>query len=417
MRLIRGRCRRLLAVWLCMASVLLTAACTAPGTGQNSVTLVAPAPADSALTIFAAHETKLVAYRARDGSTRWTYTLKSEDYDLDYGLMYGDGLVLGFTFSGSQPDHLTLVAVDAANGHLRWRVRVAGLSAPQVAIASDYVVLELGTQGSPGPLRVIRASDGGLAHDIPLAGAGWIAADGDTAFECDYDAVLTAFRLDDGQPRWTVPVAPGSAVPGEGCSLRADGGIVFGSVIIPTPTGQRMNELVAVRERDGQQLWQKPLGLGALKYGVGYFFVESASSPGQLPSWSLVAYRTADGARLWQIPVGAAYSSNIAGDGNALVFRQGLDIRAVRASDGATLWRYAPSANHMLGVVDVADGLVFALSTGNWSIHNLPPPGTDTRQYLLVLGADNGRLYWQMPLDLSNIVIGGASGGTPTPGI
>lgn len=389
--------------------MLVTTACTAPGAGQTSATIVAPAPVDSALTIFAAHATNLVAYRARDASTRWTYTLKGEDYDLDYRLMYGDGLVLGFTFSSSQPDHLTLVAVDAATGSLRWRIRLAGLIGPQVALASDYIVLELGTQTSPGPLRVILASDGAQMHDIPLIGAGWIAADGDTAFECDYDATLTAFRLEDGQPRWTIPLAPGSAIPDEGCPLSAGGGIVFGHVTIPSATGQRVSQLVAVRERDGRKLWQKPLGLSVLDDGIGYGFASPAASPGQLPVQTLVAYHTANGDILWQVSLGMADIGAMAGDGNALVFGQGVDIRAVRASNGAALWRYAASANHTLGVADVAGGLVFALSSGNWSIHNPAPPGTDTRQYLLALGADNGRLYWQMPLDLSNIAIGEAT--------
>lgn len=405
MRITLGRWGRLFAIWLCFASALLGSACAR----QNSVTLVAPAPVDSTLSIFAVQGSSLVAYRARDGSTRWTYHLESENYDVDYGLWYGTGLVLGFTFSNSEPDHLTLVAVDAADGHLRWHARVAGLIAPQVAMANDYVVLELGTQPSPGPLRVIRASDGAQMHDIPLASEGWLAADGDTAFECSYDAMLTAFRLEDGQPLWTVPLAPGSAVPGEGCALSARDGIVFGHVTISTPQGQRMHELVAVRERDGHRLWQKPLGLDVLKDGVGYYFVESASPAGQPLARSLVAYRVADGEVLWQSPAGMGDISNIVGDGNVLVFAQGADVRAVRASDGASLWQYAHQANHSLRVADVAGGLTFALSIGDWSIHNPAPLGTDTRQYLLVLGAGNGRLYWQMPLDLSEIAIGGAT--------
>lgn len=355
-----------------------------------------------------------MAYRARDGSTRWTYTSQSENYDLDYGIRYGAGLVIGFTFSNSEPDHLTLVAVGAPDGRLRWHVRLPGLIAPQVAVARDYVVVELGTLGSPGPLRVIRASDGAQVHDIPLAGAGWIAADGDLAFECTHGAVLTAYRLEDGQPMWSVPIAPAAAAPEQPCGLSAGDGIVFGHVMIPTAQGQQMNELVAVRESDGHRLWQKPLGLDLLKDGRGYYFVEPASVPstGQIPTpRSLGAYRTADGKMLWQIPAGTEDNFNIAGDGNVLVFAQGGDLRAVRASDGASLWHYPHPPDHSLGVVNVTGGLVFALSTGGWSMRHPPPLGTDTRQHLLVLDAGNGRLYWQMPLDLSAIAIGTAISG------
>ncbi|MGH2518113.1 MAG: PQQ-binding-like beta-propeller repeat protein [Ktedonobacterales bacterium] len=371
--------------------------------------LVAPVPANSALSIFAAQGPTLVAIRARDGSTRWTYNPTSEDYNLDNGLWYASGLLFGFTFSNSQPDHLTLAAVRAADGQPRWHVRVSGLIAPQVAVASDYAVLELGGQQLPGPLRVIRMSDGAQMPDIPLSGAGWIAAEGDTAFACTYNAVLTAYRLGDDQPLWTVPVAPGLAIPGEGCSLEAGGGIVFCHVTISTPQGQRMNELVAVRESDGHRLWQKPLGLDLLSNGTGYVFDTSSNSSGQPPTESLVAYRTSDGTTLWQIPVPSGNNYNIAAEGNVIVFAQGGDLRAVSATDGSSLWTYAHRVEHTLGVVAEAGGLVFALSTGSWTIHNPAPFGTDTRQQLLVLGASNGKLYWQMPLDLSAIAIGDAT--------
>ena len=389
-----------------MASALLMGACA----GQSGVSLVAPAPVDSAaLSIFVARETSLVAYRARDGSTRWTYNTAGEDYDLDYGIEYGDGLVLGFTFSNSHPDHLTLVAVDAANGHLRWSVRVAGLYRAQVAMANNYVILE--PEGPPGPLRVIRASDGAEVRDIPLAGGGQIAADGDTAFECAPTGALTAFRLPDGKPVWTVSIMSGLPGAESGCGLSASDGIVFGSVTISVSIGRQMNEVVAMRASDGRRLWQKPRGLDLFTSGRGYFFVTPASElPGQDPTArSVVAYRVADGAILWQIPVSAEDTVNLAGDGNILALHQGADVRVIRASDGASLWRYAHPADHSLGVVDVAGGLVFALSTGAWSVHHPAPFGADTRDHLLALGARDGRLYWQMPLDLSSIAIGGAT--------
>jgi outer membrane protein assembly factor BamB len=409
MRASRGRCARLLAIALVLASILLTGACA----GSDSVTLVATAPVDDALSIFTNQGSTVTAYRARDGSTRWTSNPVSEDNAPDDSFWYADGLVFGWTFNSSEPDHLTLVAVDSADGHLRWRVRVEGTIPPPLAITRDYIVLQLGTQQSLGPLRVIRLSDGVQVHDIPLAaGGGWIAADGDTVFQCTYDAVLTAFRLDDGQPLWTVPVAPGSAIPGQGCPLEAGDGIVLCHVSVSTPDGQRANELAALRESDGRRLWRKPLGLDDLEHGVGYYFAASTGSPGQVPAGSLVAYRTVDAQILWQVPADLTgdLTGDITGDGSVLVFPQGADLRAVRASDGASLWLYKSPAQRTLRVEGVADGLVFAVSFGNWGLHNPAPLGTDTRPYLLVLGANDGRLYWQRPLNSSgDITIGRAS--------
>jgi hypothetical protein len=56
----------------------------------------------------------------------------------------------------------------------------------------------------------------------------------------------------------------------------------------------------------------------------------------------------------------------------------------------------------------VVSSLIFVLSLGDWSIHHPAHSDTDKRQYLLVLGADNGRLYWKTPLDLISVAIGEA---------
>jgi outer membrane protein assembly factor BamB len=161
-------------------------------------------------------------------------------------------------------------------------------------------------------------------------------------------------------------------------------------------------------ERDGRRLWQKPIHLALLNSATGYSFVQQATSTGQLPANSLVAYRTADGVILWQIPSDKD-AFDIVGDEHVLVLEHLMGLNAIRASDGASLWFYAPPTRRNLVAEAVAGGLVFALSM-NTSIYRLgPPPGTDVRDQLLVLDANNGRLYWQVPLDPSDITIAEAS--------
>ncbi len=403
-----GRRKHLIGLWFCVVAVLLTSACGAQGGASPS----APAPTERALTIFAAQGSKLVAYRARDGATRWTYAVTGEDtdFDLDAPLRYGDGLVLGYTYNIHQPGHVTLAAMDAANGQLRWRMRLENIAPPYLAIGADYLALVLGTPQSPGPLRIIRASDGSVAHNIPLSGSGWVAADvvtdGDTAYVCPDNAVLTAYSLADGQQLWSVPVAPGAAMPHAACTVRVGGGVIFSQVSISTGGGISTRALVALRASDGRQLWQMLLGLDAftLTDGIGYTYTFPQSS--NPSAGSLTAYRAADGARLWQIPGG---SQDIASDGKVLAFSQAGDVRAVRPSDGVSLWRYPHPAGRELGVEGAVDSVVFARASGTGTAQNPAQPGVDTRPYLLVLGADNGRVYWQMPLDLSNLAFGDAT--------
>jgi outer membrane protein assembly factor BamB len=405
----RARRGRLVASWLCLAlalaSALLVGACRPRDSSQTSVTVITPAPVASTLTVFIEQASQLVAYRARDGATRWTYT-PPERFTLGDGPWYTAGLVLGFTYGS---DHQTLVAVDAATGHPRWHVRVDGFEPPLMAFASDYVVLELRTLPSP-PLVVIRAHDGAQVRDTPVTPWGGITADGDTVFVCSDDAVLTAFGLPDGHPLWTVPVAPGSAEPGHPCGLSAGGGIVLAEVsLLRSGPQSPWGALVALDARDGHRLWQKSSGLALLNGGTGYSFVAQAPAAGQpTGTYTLVAYRTADDTILWQIPADRG-SYSIAGDEHVLVFEDPGGLRAVCASDGGFLWDYAHPAGRSLGPAAVIGGLVFAGSRSTTVYRFGPPPGIDVRDYLLVLGADNGRLYWKMALGLFDIAIGEAS--------
>lgn len=269
----RAYCGRLLVVCLCVLSALLGSACSSPNSSQNGVTVVTPAPVDSSLSVFVEDQrsSHVVAFRARDGSTRWTYTPQGERFSGD-GLMYSNGLVYGFTYTS---DHRTLVAIDAANGHLRWHARVEGLFTPSMVVSNDYVVLVEGHQ-SPPQLRVIRTSDGVETHDIPLpgfSGAGF-AADGDTAFARANNGALTAFGLADGQPLWHATVAPGLAESVYPCGLQTGAGIVFAGVSTG-PHGQGQ-EFVAMRERDGHRLWQKPIGVALLNSETAYSVVDQA---------------------------------------------------------------------------------------------------------------------------------------------
>jgi outer membrane protein assembly factor BamB len=222
---------------------------------------------------------------------------------------------------------------------------------------------------------------------------------GDIAYVCTYDAVLSAFRLDDGQTLWTSPVVQGLS-PGAGCSLQALDGMLLSQVPLPDARGNPVPTIVARRAGDGRVLWQEPLGLGINRGGVEYYLDRQ--------NLQVVAYRAVDGAVLWRIPGGSDY---LAGDGDVIAFAQnqrgqGESLEAVAAADGAVLWRYPYPADRDLSLLAVGGGLVLARSSGTWSIHRPAPPGTDTHNYLLALGTRDGRLYWQMPLDLFSLAVG-----------
>ncbi len=405
----RGRTRR---VWqvisVCCGLVApLVAACGGP-----IRTVVAPAPLDPAISIFdftIAPPWGLVAYRARDGATRWTYTPPSPGFITDSSPVYHAGLVFGFTWQEGDVHHVTLVALRASDGKLLWHLRVSGFP-PPIAFADDYVVL-VQDEGTPPQivphLLVVRTSDGVPAHDIPLAaGTDSIAADGASGYACTYDAELSAFRLSDGQPLWQAPVDPGRAVPGWPCTLvAAADGIVYCTVTV-SPAGPRYVALVAVRESDGHTLWQKPDGGPPLVYqGRVFQPTEMGSSQGGSHSTALAAYDAADGTSLWEIPTSQASSDAIVATGDVVAIAQDLALRAVRASDGASLWQFQLPGRYVVPA-GATGGVVFAFSAVDYSIHNPPPPGTDTSEHLIALSAGDGRLYWQIPIGPSSIAVG-----------
>ena len=85
-----------------------------------------------------------------------------------------------------------------------------------------------------------------------------------------------------------------------------------------------------------------------------------------------------------------------------------MGLRAVRASDGTSLWSYAPPPERNILAEEVVGGLVVAVTMSTTVYRLGPPPGTDVREHLLAIGADNGRLYWQMPLNPFHLAIGDA---------
>jgi hypothetical protein len=174
-----------------------------------------------------------------------------------------------------------------------------------MAVARDYLLLELGTQIDPGPLR-----------DISLSAGGQLAAgeDGnggeDIAYVCTYDAILTAFRFDDGRTLWKSPVVQGLA-PGAGCSLQALDGMVLSQVPHQDAHGNLVSNIVARRAGDGHMLWQEPIGLGIYRGGVEYYL--------DRPTLQVVAYRAVDGAVLWRYPYPADRDLSLLAAGGGLV--------------------------------------------------------------------------------------------------
>lgn len=413
-----GRRRRFATGCLSLLAVLVLVGCRPAA----KATVVATAPVDAALSLYAftppspcgdcIPTSALAAYSARDGSTRWTYAPPAPGF-LPGVPVFHAGMLFGFTWQEGDAQHSTLTAVRASDGKPLWHARVQGFP-PPIAQAGDYVVLEIrsATAAVPPYLLVLRAADGTQLHQIPLTSSGTLVADGDGAYICSDDGLLSAFRLSDGRPIWKIAVLPGAPTTTyEGtCTPEAAGGTLYYLApsifqFAPIPAG-----LVAARESDGHTLWRQPVlrALPIVRDGMLLGLVPSTRHTGGTYDMDLAAFRASDGALLWRIagsPI--IISLPIVKAGPAVVYERGPALVAVRATDGAPIWqRQLP--DRYLTLAGATDGEVVAYSSGHWTIRHPAPPNVDTSDYLVALRPSDGSTFWQIPAGPSGFTVGAA---------
>jgi outer membrane protein assembly factor BamB len=300
-------------------------------------------------------DSRLLAFRARDGSQPWT---RSDVGSSDSLSAPSGGVVpswVNWTFSGAVipiwlKNHDELRAISITTGRQLWRVGTDGL-VPTAGNSKYFMVTTpLGTplvdepNRSPGRARVVNVLTGKTAWTTDFGpGTEVLAA---TMSDVDVAAVVAAgdipntrlelFDLKTGEAKVTIPL-PAGVTPDTVQGLVPSGGMF----ILSTITG-----LSAYNGSNGAHAWDLadyPVVVGRSGVGTGSIvFAQHRSMSGSNSDLDQPdAINATTGAVLWTMPNGLsmlASGESVLAYGPVSPYQSRTAISVARSSDGKTLW-------------------------------------------------------------------------------
>jgi outer membrane protein assembly factor BamB len=347
----------------------------------------------------------LAALRANTGLPLWRKQLGNFNWPpvMANGVIYGIVAESAPSTRGVVPFLRSLVAVQASDGALLWRVPEPNLDAVATIVADASIV-------------AVATGSGGLYGLDPATGA----------------------------QRWHIGGSCGE-------ELVTQNGVVYASIEDPTSLppngisfGAGIGLLVAVRASDGAMLWQTPYNMdtrvlaandhtvfGSMTGAVVAFDAHTGENVAAFPNYGMAnyaepgavkgyvmaagetvaligAYATAvphlravsavDGRVLWDSPVefgaDAEFPTTVRLTNDLIIGGDGSQIlAAVRLSDGSVAWRLPRFGDHGVGTLSETKGVVFATLE---SAHPEEGPCLrDCTPNILAVDAATGAIYWQ----------------------
>ena len=387
------------------------------------------------LSVYVADTLGWYAFNADNGIPRWT--TRSQFFEGNSPVLV-DGVVYS-AVSGAQ-------AVRASDGTLLWQHPLAQMDSPHLVVAGDsiYVVSDrLGMAGNSNNhgIYALRTSDGSVRWHYPTTNP--VVADPIVANGVVYASSgtsLLALNASDGTLRWSLPLAA-NGHPDIGLWLASANGVVY---VIAGEKGQDFpfsttgdnSTLLALRPRDGSQLWRVDLGSDYYTQpstpviANGVIYVRAGASRedkarGDTTAAHLYALRASDGKQLWQyqedrtkVTWNSGQSTTSAtmvpqifepvyAEGWVYTYDRFGDVIALRASDGALLWKQRISRPDGIAGLSLAGGALFVSVNGD-----LRPGVTaalpEAPNLLIALRAGDGATLWQR-------IIGEGIGGMNAP--
>lgn len=408
------------------------------GSHTGGTTRLGPVPATVTLSPKLSQETVylptaigIYALRASDGVVRWAFpagivpspnqavhdVLDIFGLSLDHGTLYALTGAPGYGHFGDQEPRLC--ALNAANGSVRWSVRIPDLVttspfAPSLLQVGRLLVVAPTVRGVSTPVKdnqtvfAFSTANGNLVWrrtlDEPTL-SNLVAAGGNVYIGTTGHVV--ALNAADGAILWVSPVVPSAQQEGVSMisvKLSAQGGRVYALTAREIGTRNYGSEIIvdddlyALAASDGTHLWHDraenalwgaisaPTLIGDtafVTFGAG---ISAISLIGTTPErqWQFIPK---DAAMPNPAMTGAVVSGGIVYttdlSGVILPHHNGVNVAnytyAVRASDGAELWRTLSDGGPTASTPAIADGLLLA------------PAGIALR----VFHAGNGQPLWQ----------------------
>ena len=227
------------------------------GSASNRRLLTPPVMAEDKVFALDA-EGNAAAFEATSGRPLWRVDLTPENEEegtLGGGLAYYVGRVYVTTGYGE------VVALDAANGAVAWRVNIGiPLRAPPAVADGRVFAISFDNQ-----LHVLATDDGrllwshvGIEEIASLLGAAGPAVDGDTVVVPYSSGELFALRVENGRIAWADSLAPFRAVTPLAALSDINGHpVIDRGWVFAIGHGGRMSAIDLV---SGNRLWEQPVG-------------------------------------------------------------------------------------------------------------------------------------------------------------
>ena len=149
----------------------------------------------------------LLCLKAADGSVAWERPLEINPWA--GATVVGDTVLVGCSsirfdralIKGAKGE---VVAVNLANGEIKWRQAIGGGVLSAVAVKGDLAICT----ATDGKVRALKLADGKekWAYDAGQPFFGGVAIAGDAVYAADLKATLHAMSLADGKKLWTLDV-------------------------------------------------------------------------------------------------------------------------------------------------------------------------------------------------------------------
>lgn len=336
----------------------------------------------------------------------------------------------------------TVLAINSADGSVRWQARVAQGNTTLAVLAVDSNIVYAGTQA--GEVVALDAANGKMRWCAAAAGPNPIleAAQGVLYVGGNQSTTVIAFNGDDGKQLWKTSVA------GDVSALAAGGGQLYVSAAAVSGPAY----FQALKPDTGAALWQKQISNAAFSqadmangwvyvteqaYGnyAGYLDAFDASSGTQrwqfqepqgiglsqpvldsgevyaIDSWGVYAFDAGGGAQRWSVQWQALGNMSPRAMNDLLYFLSvngasgQQTIEALDVSTGAKRWSWSPTATALAApgastFASFSGGFPLAYTTGNGGVY-VWYAGKVT-----ALNGSNGAQQWQAAINPGSPQVG-----------
>jgi outer membrane protein assembly factor BamB len=198
-------------------------------------------------------ERALFCLKASDGAQRWRADLKYNPWGGPTVSPAGDVAVVGCSSIRFDPGEIAgakgeVVALNLADGGVKWRKELAGAVVSSVAIANDLAIFA--ATDKKVHAFDLKTGDERWAYEAKAPFFAGVAVAGEMVYAADLNGVVHAITLADGKMKWRLDIGKETKAPGNVYgSPVVDGGRLYVGTCNVGATDARKTVVVCIGEK------------------------------------------------------------------------------------------------------------------------------------------------------------------------